>query len=156
MLLDSWQNMPPGAPDAEQAAALLPELKVLRFSGSDVLGFLQGYLTIDTADLPQGAVRLTALTNLQGRVVANGWCASPQPDVLEWTVHESLTDHVAGFLRRYLAFSRTRLEVRVDDHLVLDQGELDLLDQARDLVPKGPGPAVDIRRAREQDGRNRT
>ncbi|MGE0625446.1 MAG: folate-binding protein YgfZ [Pseudomonadales bacterium] len=124
MLLSSWQKAARPGPDpgtgaAERAAALLVDLKVLRFSGSDALSFLQGYLTVDTAGLGDGESRLAALTNLQGRVVADGWCSSDRPDVLDWTVHGSLTDTVAGFLHRYLAFSRTALAVRDDDHLVV-------------------------------------
>jgi len=119
VLQDSWQNMSRSGTAADRAVALLPELRVLRFSGSDALSFLQGYLTVDTDDLPAGTVRLAALTNLQGRVVADGWCATPAADVLDWTVHGSLADPVTGFLHRYLAFSRTTLTVRTDDHLVV-------------------------------------
>lgn len=124
VLQDTWQKASrtgtnPAAAPTHPTAALLTGFAVLRFSGSDVLNFLQGYLTVDTAELGAGSVRLTALTNLQGRVVADGWCASPRPDELEWTVHESVASHVAGFLQRYLAFSRTSLETRRDDHLVI-------------------------------------
>ncbi|HEY5645507.1 MAG TPA: hypothetical protein VIS76_06185 [Pseudomonadales bacterium] len=132
VLLDTWQEMSLGESKADRKVALLTDLRVLRFAGSDALSFLQGYLTIDTGRLDQEQARFAALTNLQGRVVANGWCRRTGPDTLDWAIHESLADRVAEFLRRYLAFSRTRLEVRQDDHLVLG------------LVPPDAAPSVQI------------
>jgi len=133
VLQDSWQKLSRSGTATGPAVALLPELKVLRFQGSDVLSFLQGYLTVDTDNLPAGTSRLAALTNLQGRVVADGWCTTPAADVLEWTVHGSLADPVAGFLHRYLAFSRTSVEVRADDHLVVGVLEPDMRPNVRTL-----------------------
>ncbi len=131
VLHDSWQRMSRTGTGSGPVAALLPEFAVLRFSGGDVLSFLQGYLTVDTGTLSSAEVRLTALTNLQGRVVANGWCTCPRPDVLDWTVHRSLADHVIAFLGRYLAFSRTSAEVRTDDHLIIGVLNASMLPSVR-------------------------
>ncbi len=98
--------------------AALGDLRVLRFSGSDVVNFLQGYLTIETGKVDTEP-KPVALTNLKGRVVANGWVLSTEPDTIDWVMHGSLVDAVESFMSRYLAFSKTTAEPRSDDCLIL-------------------------------------
>ena len=80
MLADRWQTLAgetqEGNRQADGLAALLTSLSTLRFQGADAYQFLQGYLTCDVERLADGEPHLAALTNLQGRVVANGWCHS--------------------------------------------------------------------------------
>ena len=113
MLSERWQTLTDGAarqdrPDAPRMA-LLGGLVTLRFSGADALTFLQGYLTCDVERLTDAEPQPTALTNLQGRVVASGWCRSPDRETLDWLVHGSVAQTVMEFMARYLAFSRTTL-----------------------------------------------
>ncbi|MEJ2087238.1 MAG: hypothetical protein P8Y69_01875, partial [Gammaproteobacteria bacterium] len=89
------------------------------FTGPDVTAFLQGYFTCDLHRLSDGEYHLTALTNLQGRVVASGWCVEPESSRVEWVVHASVAERVAAFMARYLAFSKTTLVRRSDDHVVV-------------------------------------
>ncbi len=120
MLREEWRKRTsePGVVDPP-AAALLPDLSVLRFAGSDAETFLQGYLTIDTSRIQDAEPVFAALTSLKGRVVASGWCIRPAAGVLDWVVHASLSERIAGFMRPYLAFSRTSLAPLADDHLVV-------------------------------------
>ena len=121
MLHERWRkkSSPQALPDpCRPGAALLTELAVLRFSGSDAETFLQGYLTCDTSTLTPDEARLTALTNLKGRVVASGWCLRREPGIIDWLIHASLTETVSAFLKPYLAFSRTGLSRRKGDFLV--------------------------------------
>jgi len=103
--------------DGSPSAAVLEHLRTLRFTGADVENFLQGYLTIDLNRLADGAPHLTALTNLKGRVVANGWCRFDGQQTVDWLVHESLAERVIEFMARYLAFSRTEVGVLDNEHL---------------------------------------
>lgn len=123
MLSERWQTSA-GNPEADAGAALLTRLSTLRFEGVDALKFLQGYLTCDLDRLTDGEPHLAALTNLQGRVVANGWCRSVNREIVDWLVDASLAETVASFMARYLAFSRTNLRIFDDDHL-----EVGLIDE---------------------------
>jgi len=108
------------------AAALssIDELAVLRFEGADAARFLQGYFTCDIQSLEPDRWTLTALTNLQGRVVASGWIqpsassaasstsasltAPAAPSGLIFLTHSGLAERVLAFLAPYLRLSRTR------------------------------------------------
>jgi len=100
-------------------AALLTDTSLLSFAGPDVLNFLQGYLTCDLGRLEDGGWHFCALTNLKGRVVATGWCRSRDSEHVDWVIHRSLGDGVAAFMRPYLAFAKTELQVRTNDHIVI-------------------------------------
>lgn len=83
----------------------LDHLGTLRFAGNDVTGFLQGYLTTDTADLG-GDPQFTAMCNLKGRVICTGY-AWLDDGAVTLVLHRSLCPAVLEFLRPYLAFSKT-------------------------------------------------
>ena len=105
--------------DIDQGCAWLPHLGALHFTGTDALTFLQGYLTCDTEKLQPDALTATALCNLKGRVVANGWAyvqtdatkneAQHVPAGVTLLLHRSLTGMVIEFLRKYLAFAKTEV-----------------------------------------------
>jgi len=103
----------------------LPGLAVASFEGPDVLRFLQGYLTCDTATLEAGRFVPGAICSLKGRVVVNGWCIAPSPQKVLFVIHESLIEALGKLLQVYLRFSRTRLVDRRDELLVLGSLGLD-------------------------------
>lgn len=128
MLDELWQSsasarssVPGAEPQGHQGAAmaLLSDLKVMTFCGEDVLTFLQGYFTCDLGGLQQNSYQPTAVTSLKGRVIANGWCHLDNDRQVSWILHHSLTEAVAQFMKPYLAFSRTELQLRHDDHLII-------------------------------------
>lgn len=131
MIQQSWQShlQREGAPRSSTAArtgiAWLPELTVAAFQGPDVLRFLQGYLTCDTASLDADRLVPAAICSLKGRVVVNGWCFAPAPDQVLFVIHGSLFDALAGMLQVYLRFSKTRLTDRRDSLLVFGALGLD-------------------------------
>jgi folate-binding protein YgfZ len=55
---------------ARIGAGILPHVGVLRFSGPDAIGFLQGQVSNDTAPLAKGISVLAAYSTPQGRVLA--------------------------------------------------------------------------------------
>ncbi|MEE8077538.1 MAG: hypothetical protein V3T18_00970, partial [Pseudomonadales bacterium] len=107
----------PAAPAA--GVVLLDDLKALTFTGADVIAFLQGYFTCDCSRLTRERMQSAAICNLQGRVVAHGWCYLSADDQVTWLVHHSLEEILLQFLRPYLAFSKTQMLRRADDHLIL-------------------------------------
>lgn len=118
------------APAGESRAGIawVPELAAVRFRGSNAREFLQGYLTSDMHDLTVGALQPTALCNLKGRVVANGWCAPEGEQDVLMVLHASLIDALARFLKPYLMFSRqTTMEDLRDQALLL--ASLDTTDE---------------------------
>jgi folate-binding protein YgfZ len=162
MLTDRWQTLAAASAgtgagagagaENQPSAALIDSLGVLRFSGPDVLNFLQGYLTIDLERLTEQTPLFAALTNLKGRVVATGWCQRHTAEQLDWIIHADLISLVNEFMARYLAFSKTDLvEIEPDcitvgliDHqglpcarLISSEAELDQLAATHQLVPSG-------------------
>ncbi|MEZ5558343.1 MAG: hypothetical protein R3E86_07345 [Pseudomonadales bacterium] len=142
MLHQAWQQWlseVPAAPATDSGVLWLQDLALLRFSGADAAGFLQGYLTCDTSRLAPGHLTATALCNIKGRVVANGWCCADGDTVL-LLVHHSLAERVGVFLKPYLTFSRTRLENETERVLVIAALDHELptaalrLDERRQLV----------------------
>ena len=91
--------------DAPAGQILLEDLGTLRFEGADAAGFLQGYLTTDTAELGSNP-RFTAMCNIKGRVVCTGY-AWLDDETVTLVLHRSLCPALLEFLRPYLAFSRT-------------------------------------------------
>ncbi len=104
-------------PTGSRGVCYLPELALLRFTGADTLTFLQGYLTSDAFELPEDRLSPTALCNLKGRVVANGWC-NKHDNGVDLIVHRSLTQPLGKFLKNYLVFSKTELTDCSDSHVV--------------------------------------
>lgn len=105
------------SPDTRPQTGSLPSHRVLSFAGPDAANFLQGYLTCDTALLSAATALPAAFTTLKGRVLANGWVWGSGTDV-QMLVAESLTQPVSDFLRPYMNFSRTKLEISDQPPLV--------------------------------------
>jgi tRNA-modifying protein YgfZ len=136
MIHEQWQTYLTAADGARAPAgiAYLPEIAVARFAGADARAFLQGYLTCDTEQLSPGYLTPTALCNLKGRVVMNGWCTAADQDVI-LLLHQSLMDDLKTFLRAYLMFSKTKLADQRDEVLVF--GSLDLSARPQGLTLDG-------------------
>ena len=120
MLRSRWQSYLTSVvrrPTGNSGVCYLPELALLRFTGRDAMTFLQGYLTSDAFALSEDRLSPTALCNLKGRVVANGWCSKRGNDV-DLIVHQSLTGPLIGFLKNYLVFSKTKLQDCSASHLI--------------------------------------
>lgn len=116
MLHDDWQKClaaqtgkPPEAAPNPGQAVWLQTWAALRFSGPDARNFLQGYLTSDTADLTVDRLVPTAICNLKGRVVVNGWCCAHGSNDVRLLVHRSLLPRLADFLKPYLMFAKTEM-----------------------------------------------
>lgn len=91
-------------------AGTLESHRVLTFSGKDASSFLQGYLTCDTDQLTAHQALPGAFTNLKGRVVANGWVWGSSTEV-QFLISASLGEKLGEFLKPYLNFSRTKLDI---------------------------------------------
>ena len=120
MLRSQWQSYLTSVaqkPSGSSGVCYLPELALLRFTGGDTLTFLQGYLTSDAFKLSEDNLSPTALCNLKGRVVANGWCNKHHNDV-NLIVHRSMAGPLIGFLKNYLVFSKTQLLDCTASHLI--------------------------------------
>jgi folate-binding protein YgfZ len=114
-------------PARRPACVDLSHHALLAFDGADARTFLQGYLTCDVNALTPSRSLPTALCDLKGRVVADGVVMQiAQTPTL--SLHGSLASVVEEFLRKYLAFSRTRL--RVLDGSWVTLGLLDCADAA--------------------------
>ena len=79
-------------------------------SGPNLRTFLQGYITCDLDDLQPGSALPMAITEIRGRVVANGW-VSVKADQLVLLIHASVVDIVHQHLLPYMRFARCELTV---------------------------------------------
>jgi hypothetical protein len=95
-------------------AALLPDRGVVKVSGDDSRGFLNGLFTIDVSKMTPGAARFGALLTPQGKIVA------------DFFVHEATPEDgggflidcpraLAGMLVEKLKFYKLRAKVTVED-----------------------------------------
>ena len=73
--------------------------------GKNVLDFLQGYLTCDLERVSNGSAIPMALTELKGRVIANGWVYGQQ-DRATLITHSTLAADVKQHLMPFMRFSR--------------------------------------------------
>ena len=82
-------------------------LASLTVSGIDAAKFLQGYFTGDLDKIqPQEGLPL-ALTEIKGRVIANGWCYGTRTQVT-FLFHQSLVEIVKSHLGRYMTFAKSK------------------------------------------------
>ena len=83
----------------------------LNVTGSNVVEFLQGYLTCNLDRLSESSTLPMTLCNLKGRVIVSGWVYQRATDHLELIVHESLTERLKEVLAPYARFSRCDLSI---------------------------------------------
>lgn len=123
MSLEKWHEV--ADTGSQSAPELLPglswaaDLAVLEFDGLEAAKFLQGYLTCDTEALPTDRWQPTALCNLKGRVVVNGWVSADANGSLWLLVHHSLAEHCLAFLHKYLVFAKAEGHNRSADLVVI-------------------------------------
>lgn len=86
-----------------------PNLVALRLAGADAAAFLQGYLTADIGEIEPHTGLPMAWCTLKGRVLANGWVAGTAQEVT-LLVDGSVADALQREMRKYLLFSRSKLE----------------------------------------------
>src|SRR3954468_4668001 len=95
-------------------AAFLPDRGVVKVSGDDSRGFLNGLFTVDVGKLTPGTARFGALLTPQGKIVTDFF-------VLETTAEDGagfLIDcprALAGTLVEKLKFYKLRAKVTVED-----------------------------------------
>ena len=81
--------------------------------GPNLRTFLQGYITCDLDDLQSGLAMPMAITEIKGRVVANGWVLE-EGEHLVLLVHASTIEIVQQHLLPYMRFARCELSVESD------------------------------------------
>lgn len=81
-------------------------LASLTVSGIDAAKFLQGYVTCDLDSIQPKQGLPSALTEIKGRVIANGWCFGI-PTQVTLVFHQSLVQTVKNHLGRYMAFAKS-------------------------------------------------
>lgn len=84
----------------------MSSLVSLRVEGIDAAKFLQGYLTSDVESMQPQLGAPTALTDIKGRVIANGWCYGT-PACVTIVFHNSLVETVKNHLGRYMVFAKS-------------------------------------------------
>ena len=80
-------------------------------TGPNLRTFLQGYITCDLDDLQPGTALPMAITEIKGRVVANGWVFEEEESVV-LVIHTSVVDIVHQHLLPYMRFARCDLSVK--------------------------------------------
>ena len=84
----------------------MSSLVLLTVEGIDAAKFLQGYLTCDLESIRPKLGSPMALTDIKGRVIANGWCFGI-PTQVTMVFHNSLVETVKNHLERYMAFTKS-------------------------------------------------
>jgi hypothetical protein len=94
-------------------AAPLPFLGVLRVSGAEATGFLQGQLTNDVRLLDDGRTQLAGYNTPQGRVIALLRLKKVH-DAIYALLPAELLESVCGLLRRFVLRSKVDLQIAAD------------------------------------------
>lgn len=83
-------------------------LGILAVEGTDAATFLQGYVTADLDLVESSQAMPMAVTDIKGRVLANGW-AYGDSERVHLVMHSSLLSGTEQHLGRYMIFSRSRV-----------------------------------------------
>lgn len=89
-------------------------LSILAINGSDAASFLQGYVTSDLDQIDSCLGAPMALTDIKGRVLANGWTYGSHESV-KLVIHGSLASETEQHLKRYMVFSKSRISQESED-----------------------------------------
>lgn len=92
----------------------MDNLGILTIEGVDAVAFLQGYVTSDLDEIETRIGTPMALTDIKGRVLANGWHYGSKEKV-SLVIHSSLLDSTAQHLGRYMVFSKSSLKQDSED-----------------------------------------
>lgn len=85
-------------------------LAYVTLTGPNLTTFLQGYITCDLDDLQVGLAMPMAITEIRGRVVANGWVLQ-DAECLVLVIHASVVEKVHQHLVPYMRFARCEYSV---------------------------------------------
>ncbi len=99
---------------------MMNSISIIEVSGKEAVSFLQGYLTGDLEQIKLESAIPMALTEIKGRVIANGWVFGSGERV-SMIVHTSVVDLVREHLSRYIVFARCELEDANQDNLDLSE-----------------------------------
>lgn len=88
-------------------------LAITSLIGRNAADFMQGYVTSDMDELSESSARPTAVTDIKGRVIANGWVYGG-PEVVHLLIHESTVTRVHDHLAKYLIFSKAEFSESVE------------------------------------------
>ena len=88
-------------------------LSYVTVMGPNLRTFLQGYITCDLDAIQPDTAMPMAITEIKGRVVANGWVIE-KTDHFVLLVHASVVDIVQQHLLPYMRFARC--ELSIDSH----------------------------------------
>ena len=83
-------------------------LSLLKIAGPDAVSFLQGYLTNDLDSIQPKIGHPMAITNIQGRVLANGWSYGTEQEV-NLVIHATVETVVREHLGKYMVFAKSTL-----------------------------------------------
>ena len=92
----------------------MANLGILTVEGVDAATFLQGYVTSDLDEVQNHYGAATALTDIKGRVLANGWHYGTK-EKISLVLHSSLLDPIAEHLGRYKVFSKSSISQDSND-----------------------------------------
>lgn len=130
----SQRNTFPKVPNSRNQMQYLASLTV---SGIDAAKFLQGYVTCDLDTIQPREGLPTALTEIKGRVIANGWCYGT-PTEVSLMFHESLVETVKNHLGRYIAFAKSEFSDEITELSLTasaSEGEVELAPFGWGIVP---------------------
>jgi len=80
----------------------------LTIEGPDAASFLQGYVTNDLASIQSEVGQPMAITNIQGRVIANGWSYG-RTDRVNLAIHPTVENIVCEHLNKYMVFAKSKV-----------------------------------------------
>ena len=98
----------------------MAHLGILTIEGVDAATFLQGYVTSDLDEVQNEYGAATALTDIKGRVLANGWHYGTK-EKISLVLHASLLDPIAEHLGRYMVFSKSSISQDSNDMDVAEE-----------------------------------
>lgn len=80
------------------------------FNGVDAEKFLQGQVTLNVAQLPEGQTRYTGICNLKGRLQFGLWLKKINAESFELVCTEDQAEQLSQHIRKFAAFSKVKLE----------------------------------------------
>lgn len=80
----------------------------LIIEGPDAVSFLQGYVTNDLSSIQPKVGQPMAITNIQGRVIANGWSYG-KTDQVNLVIHPTVENIVREHLNKYMVFAKSTI-----------------------------------------------
>jgi tRNA-modifying protein YgfZ len=128
--------------DAAPLSGRLAYLGILRFTGPDALGFLQGQVSADTRRLSNGESLLTSCSSAQGRVLALIYLLPHSSGIAAILPREILAQTMAH-LRKFVLRAKVHIEDAGDALSVAGHHGQEALLAAGLALPGAPGSYVE-------------